>query len=42
LALSSGLIMGTMQVHTIPESYIFDLLLSSTWVPILQLKDILV
>lgn len=25
LALSSGLIMGTMQVHTIPESYIFDL-----------------
>lgn len=25
LALSSGLIMGTMQVHNIPESYIFDL-----------------
>ena len=25
LALSSGLIMGTMQVHNIPQSYVFDL-----------------
>eukprot|EP00913_Durusdinium_trenchii_P034090 g31908.t2 len=28
LALSSGLIMGTMQVHQIPNSYIFDLIRS--------------